>query len=224
MRLLLVEDDPSLGKALEKGLKQMQFTVDWVTDGILAENALTVEHFDLVILDLGLPKKSGTEVLESLRAQKNSTPVLILSARDGIHDRIESLNLGANYYMQKPFDLDELKATIHAIHRTTNRRTNTQITLGPLKLDPSSHQASLNDVVINLSRREFTLLHKLIEIPNRVLSREYINQILYGWSDDIDSNTIEVHIHNLRKKLKDNIQIQTIRGVGYRTKAIECND
>lgn len=224
MRLLLVEDDQALGNALAKGLQRFKFTVDWVCDGILAENALNLEKFDLVILDLGLPKKSGHEVLESMRKQKNLTPVLILSARDGIQDRIESLNLGANYYMQKPFDLEELIATIHAIFRTSQRRPETHITLGPLTLDPASHQVTLEGNIIKLSRREFTLLHKLIEIPNRVLSREYINQILYGWGDDVDSNTIEVHVHNLRKKLDNKILIQTVRGIGYLAKSTECND
>ena len=220
MRILLVEDDQVLGSTLERSLKKFKYTVDWVKDGDMAYRAISMEKFDLIILDLGLPKISGSKVIQKIRADENQTPVLVLSARDSTQDRIENLNFGANCYMQKPFDLDELIATINAISRTQHQRTCSLITLGPLKLNTDNHQAHLDEQELILSRREFALIKKLIEIPDKVITREQINQCLYGWGDDIDSNTIEVHIHNLRKKLLNKIMIKTVRGVGYLAKAL----
>lgn len=214
MRILLVEDDALLGDGVSTGLKQYGYTVDWLNDGIAAEQALKTEVFDAIILDIGLPRRSGLDLLSTLRQQGNKTPVLILTARETIEDRIKGLDSGADDYLVKPFDLDELCARLRALQRRFNDRAISTITFGDLQLDPAGHLVIYRGEEITLSRREFSLLQKLLENPNRVLSREYLTQSLYGWEEDVDSNALEVHIHNLRKKFGTDF-IRTIRGVGY---------
>jgi two-component system response regulator QseB len=214
MRVLLVEDDELLGDGVSAGLKQYGYTIDWLKDGLSAEQALRTESFDAIILDIGLPKKTGLELLESIRSHGNVTPVLILTARETVEDRIKGLDCGADDYLVKPFDLDELCARLRALQRRLSSRAIPLIEHGGITLDPASHAVSLNGEEVALSRREFALLHKLLENAGRVLSREYLTQTLYGWDDDVDSNALEVHIHNLRKKFGSKF-IKTIRGVGY---------
>jgi len=217
MRVLLVEDDELLGDGVTVGLKQYGYTVDWLKDGSSAEQALRSEMFDMIILDVGLPKKSGLEVLESLRHMGKTTPVLILTARETVEDRIRGLDSGADDYLVKPFDLDELCARLRALQRRHSSRAASTIECGAVILDPAAHSVTFNTQAVTLSRREFNLLHKLMENMGRVLSREFLTQTLYGWEDDVDSNALEVHIHNLRKKFGTEF-IRTIRGVGYMIK------
>jgi two-component system response regulator QseB len=214
MRVLLVEDDELLGKGVRAGLAQQGYTVDWLRDGQAAELALLAEHFDLVVLDLGLPKRDGMDVLQNVRAKGISTPVLILTAREGIEPRIKGLDHGADDYLEKPVDLSELFARLRALQRRSAGRADPLIHYGDLHLDPASHSVYRDEQRINVSPREFSLLHKLLESAGRVMSREQLSQSLYGWDTEIDSNAVEVHIHNLRKKLGNGI-IQTVRGVGY---------
>lgn len=214
MRLLLVEDDELLGDGVCTGLKQYGYTVDWVKDGQSAIQALSSENFDMVVLDLGLPKLSGLEVLKTVRGKNITTPVVILTARETVEDRVKGLDAGADDYIVKPFDLDELCARLRALQRRISARAKPEITHGNITLDPASHSVHLGEEELNISRREFVLLQKLLENPGRVLSREQLTQTLYGWGYDVDSNALEVHIHNLRKKFGTPL-IRTIRGVGY---------
>lgn len=214
MRILLVEDDELLGDGTGVGLTQYHYTVDWVKNGAAALQALQSEHFDLVILDLGLPKISGEEVLQTMREKNINTPVIILTARDTTDDKIKGLDIGADDYLIKPFDLEELCARIRAVMRRSADRAQTIIVYGNIKLDPASRTVYKGEELVELSRREFVLLQILLENVGRVLPREQITQSLYGWGDDIDSNALEVHIHNLRRKFGNNF-ICTIRGVGY---------
>lgn len=214
MRVLLVEDDELLGKGIRTGLAQQGYAVDWLKDGQAAELALVTEHFDLVVLDLGLPKRDGMEVLTGIRAKGVATPVLILTAREGVDPCVQGLDNGADDYLEKPVDLTELFARLRALQRRSAGRAEPLINYGDLQLDPASHSVYRDDNRINISPREFALLHKLLENAGRVLSREQLSQSLYGWDTEIDSNAVEVHIHNLRKKLGSGI-IQTVRGVGY---------
>lgn len=220
MRLLLVEDNELLGSGLRLGLIQHDYTVDWLKDGKTALQALLSQtdedHFDLVILDLGLPKLSGLEVLKTIRSKNITTPVLVLTAHDSLEDRVKGLDLGADDYLCKPFDLGELCARIRALIRRgggTSRAIPT-IKIGDVTLDPATRRVYKGMDALELSRREFVLLHLLLENINKVLSREQIIQNIYGWGDDVDSNALEVHIHNIRKKLGPSF-ISTIRGVGY---------
>jgi two-component system response regulator QseB len=214
MRLLLVEDDELLGDGVCMGLTQYGYVVDWVKDGQSALQAILLESFDTIVLDLELPKKSGLEVLRAARAQNITTPVLILTANDLVEDRVKGLDGGADDYLVKPFDLEELSARIRALQRRTTARAEPIIVFGNISIDPASRQAYLNNEILVLSRREFALLQKLLENSGKVISKEQLVQTLYGWGDDIDSNALEVHIHNLRKKLGKEF-IRTIRGVGY---------
>jgi len=214
MRILVVEDDPTLRDGLCAGLKQNGYVADSLDNGELADKILKTEHFDLIIMDLGLPGISGLEVLRNLRAREDSTPVLVLTARDTTEDIVESLNSGADDYLSKPFNFDELLARLGALHRRFSSRAETIIKYGPIELDPTSHTVSLNGEFLNISRREYALLQKLIENPGRALTREQLVQSLYSWDDEVDSNALEVHIHNLRKKVGNKL-IRTIRGVGY---------
>lgn len=215
MRVLLVEDDESLGGAIRTGLKQYGYTVDWLKDGQSALRFLKAEVFDLIILDLNLPKVSGIHVLKEMRANGLVTPVLILTARDSVEDRIKGLDTGADDYLTKPFDLEELSARMRALQRrSASNRADPTIVYRDVVLDPASLTVTVADKYIPLSRREFALLQKLLENIGQVVSRDVLNQCLYGWGDDVDSNTLEVHVHNLRKKLGINF-IRTIRGVGY---------
>lgn len=214
MRIILVEDDELLGDTVKKGLSQAGFTVDWVQDGRDAEHAILSEHFDCIVLDLGLPKKSGLEVLQKIRDESVTTPVLILTARDSVEDRVRGLDSGADDYLTKPFDLDEVGARIRALIRRSSGRADASIHYRNVVLDPASHSVTVDGEVVNFPRREFALLQKLLENVGHVLSREQLMQSIYGWDEDVDSNTLEVHIHNLRKKLNATF-IRTIRGVGY---------
>jgi two-component system response regulator QseB len=214
MRVLLVEDDPSLGSGLQTALKPEGYTVDWLTDGIQALHALETESFDLVILDLGLPRLDGLSVLKQARAQGKSLPVLVLTARDAIQDRIDGLDSGADDYLVKPFDTTELKARIRALLRRSSGRSQSLISFQGIELDPASQQVSYQNKPVNLTRREYALLHEMINQPGHVFTRDILQQLLYGWDDDVESNALEVHIHHLRKKLFPSL-IRTIRGIGY---------
>jgi len=214
MRLLLVEDGPMIGDSLRKALRQDGFTVDWVRDGRSAESALDNDVHDLLLLDLGLPGKDGIDVLRSLRAKRKTLPVLILTARDAVPDRVAGLNAGADDYLVKPFDLEELVARIHALLRRQSGRADAVIRHGELELFPASHEARLNGQSLALSAREFSLLQALLDRPGTVLSVPQIEEKLYGWDDEVGSNTVEVYIHSLRKKLGTGF-IKNVRGVGY---------
>jgi DNA-binding response OmpR family regulator len=214
MRLLLVEDDPHLGDGLMVGLRQQGYAVDWVKDGVAAELALATEPFDLVVLDLGLPRRSGLEVLRRLRAQGKATPVLILTARDATADKVAGLDAGADDYVVKPVDLDELAARVRALTRRAAGRAQPVLRHGELELDPAAHQVRLAGQPLELSPREFALLATLLENAGRVLTRSQLEASLYGWHDEPESNVLEVHIHHLRRKLGTDL-IKTLRGIGY---------
>lgn len=214
MRLLLVEDDELLGDAVKAGLTQFGYIVDWLKDGESARAAMKSESFELIILDLGLPKLSGLGFLQAIRNDNNPTPVIILTARESVEDRIKGLDMGADDYITKPFDLNELSARVRALVRRSQGRAESVLQYRNISLDPAAHSVYVDDVMINVPRREFALLQKLLENSGQVLSREQLMQSIYGWDEDVDSNALEVHIHNLRKKLNANF-IRTIRGVGY---------
>lgn len=214
MRILLVEDDPLLGDGTRVGLTQAGYAVDWVQDGHAAQLALETDDFACVVLDLGLPRLSGIELLKQLRHANDKTPVLILTARDTVADRVVGLDSGADDYLVKPFDLDELAARIRALLRRAGGRASSVIRHGDVELDPAAHTVCVADKQAELSPREFSLLQELLENAGRVLSRERLEQSLYGWGEAVESNTVEVHIHHLRKKLGTDL-IRTIRGVGY---------
>lgn len=214
MRILLVEDDPQLGDGLTVGLRQAGFAVDWVKDGHAADHALHAESFDLVVLDLGLPRLSGMDVLSRARQRGQAMPILILTARDATGDKVSGLDAGADDYLVKPIDLDELTARIRALARRSAGRAAPLLTHGDLALDPAAHIVTLAGQAVELSSREFSLLQMLLENTGRVLSRTQLEQSLYGWRDEPDSNALEVHIHHLRKKLGSDL-IRTLRGVGY---------
>ncbi|MCI0505607.1 MAG: response regulator [Gammaproteobacteria bacterium] len=214
MRVLLVEDDELLGDGLRAGLKQAGYTVDWVTDGQSAESAITDNEFDLVVLDINLPNISGLEVLRNVRKQGRSLPVLILTARDSIPDRVEGLDSGADDYLVKPVDLDELCARLRVLQRRAAGRSDPVIQYGDIVLDPAAHRVTVNNKPVSLSMREFVLLQHLLENVGRVIPRARLEQKLYGWQGEVESNSLEVFIHHLRKKLGSDL-IRTVRGVGY---------
>ena len=214
MRILLAEDDPMLGDGLRAGLRQLGFQVDWVRDGLAAEHELATGDYAAAVLDLGLPLKDGLEVLQAARARKISTPVLVLTARDAVPDRIRGLDLGADDYVVKPVDLHELGARLRSLVRRAHGQIQDKLQCGDLQLDPAGRQVSLNGLPVLLSTREFDLLHALMLNAGRVMSREQLEQQLYSWGYEVESNTIEVHIHHLRRKLNNEL-IQTVRGVGY---------
>ena len=219
MRILLVEDDELLGDGVRIALISKQHNVNWIKDGVAASQLLKTEGFDIILLDIGLPRLSGLEVLQELRLAGNKTPVLILTARDSVEDLVKGLDAGADDYLTKPFDLDELFARLRALQRRSGDRTIPIIQHGNIVLDTSSHTVTLENTPVIMSRREFALLEKLLQNVGRVLSREQLIQSLYGW-EEVDSNSLEVHIHNLRKKLGTDI-VKTIRGVGYMIEKIE---
>lgn len=214
MRILLAEDDLQLGDGLTVGLRQSGFAVDWVRDGEMADLALSTETFDLLVLDLGLPKLAGMEVLKRLRSRSQMLPVLILTARDATGDKVLGLDAGADDYLVKPIDLDELAARIRALTRRTAGRAAPLLIHGELTVDPAAHAVTLAGQAVELSSREFSLLQMLLENTGRVLSRSQLEQSIYGWHDEPESNALEVHIHHLRKKLGSSL-IRTLRGVGY---------
>lgn len=214
MRILLVEDDPELGDGLTVGLRQAGFAVDWLRDGHSADQALQSESFDLIVLDLGLPRLSGMEVLNRARGRGQTMPILILTARDATGDKVSGLDAGADDYLVKPIDLDELSARIRALTRRSAGRAAPLLTHGNLSIDLAAHCVTLAGEEVELSSREFSLLQILIENSGRVLTRTQLEQSIYGWRDEPDSNALEVHIHHLRKKLGSDV-IRTLRGVGY---------
>lgn len=214
MRLLLVEDDILLGDGILTGLNQEGYDVEWVKDGDSADHALQVEKFDLVILDISLPKRSGLQVLADLRARADNTPVLILTARDTTADRVSGLDSGADDYLVKPFDLDELGARLRALLRRSGGRSVSNVVSGDLVLDLLSREVKKDGILLTLSHREFALLYIFMENIGKVMTRARLEEALYGWSGEPDSNALEVHIHHLRKKVGNN-RIRTARGVGY---------
>jgi two-component system response regulator QseB len=214
MRLLLAEDDPILSSGLKSALAQAGYRVDHFSDGNSAQQALDVEPYDIALLDLGLPGRDGNTIIKALRQRREKIPVLVLTARDGLDDRVLSLDLGADDYLVKPFDLEELLARLRALRRRYGGRTELVMRYQDLVLAPETHQVTMASNEIKLTAREFTLLETLLEKVGRVLSRERLGQALYGWDEGVESNTIEVHIHNLRRKL-GGLPIRTVRGVGY---------
>lgn len=214
MRLLLAEDDPHLGDALAVGLRQDGHAVDWVRDGQEADAALKGEAHDLLVLDLGLPRMAGFDVLRRLRARKQTLPVLVLTARDAVDDKVGALDAGADDYLVKPIDLEELAARVRALGRRAAGRAQPVLQVGALTLDAAAHTASLGGVPLELSAREFALLHTLAESAGRVLTRTQLESSLYAWGTEPDSNAVEVHIHHLRRKIGAE-RIRTLRGVGY---------
>ncbi len=218
MRLLLVEDDPMIGASVQRGLRQDGHTVDWVRDGAAADLAVAAGVHELILLDLGLPGKSGLEWLAQWRARGVSLPVLILTARDAVADRVRGLDAGADDYLVKPFSLDELAARLRALGRRQGGRAAPRLELGPLSLDPATHEVCKDGQPVELSAREFALLHALMENPGVPLSRAQLEERLYGWDAEVASNAVEVHIHALRRKLGAE-WIKNVRGVGYRVPA-----
>lgn len=214
MRLLLVEDDPMIGEALLAALRAVPYAVDWVRDGALADSALQSEHYDLVLLDLGLPKRDGLDVLRRLRARQDKVPVLVATARDAVGDRIAGLDAGADDYVVKPYDVDELQARIRALLRRGAGQAGPVYQHNGVTLDPATREASLNGVPVNLSAREWAVLEPLIARPGAVFSRAQLEEKLFSWKDDVSSNAVEVYIHGVRKKLGAGF-IQTVRGLGY---------
>jgi len=214
VRLLLIEDDVALGEGIHQALAREGYTVDWLQDGSSALHALLSETFDAVVLDLGLPRMDGLEVLRRLRDSGATVPVLILTARDATEDRIAGLDAGADDYLIKPFDLAELKARLRALLRRSAGRARVVIEHAGICLDPSTQHVSYHGQPVLLTPKEYQLLHELLSPPGRVMSRDQLMQLLYGWNEEAESNTLEVHIHHLRKKFTSDL-IRTIRGVGY---------
>lgn len=214
MRILLAEDDALLGDGLRAGLRQQGFQVDWVRDGDAAQRELCSGDFAAAVLDLGLPLKDGMDVLQAVRARDVRTPVLVLTARDAVPERIRGLDSGADDYVVKPVDLFELGARLRSLVRRAHGQVQEVLRCDAVCLDPAARQVRLHDAVVSLSTREFDLLHALMLNIGRVLSREQLEQQLYSWGYEVDSNTIEVHIHHLRRKLGADA-IQTVRGIGY---------
>lgn len=214
MRLLLVEDDVLLGEGLNTGLSREHYNVDWVKNGETALAAAETTEYDSIILDIGLPVMSGLEVLSNLRIKGNMVPVLILTAQDGLSDRVSGLDNGADDYLVKPFEFDELCARIRALVRRSRGLPEQNIRYRDITLDPAAHTVSIADNPVSLSRREFALLEELLSAQGRVLSRSHLEDKLYRWGDEIESNAIEVHIHHLRKRFGSSL-IRTVRGIGY---------
>lgn len=214
MRVLVVEDDALLGDAIQAGLHQAGFAVDWVQDGIAADHALKMETYAVVVLDLGLPRLSGLDLLRRLRQGGKTIPVLILTARDTVDDRIKGLDAGADDYLIKPFDMGELAARLRALARRAGGAPAPVLQIGALTLDPASRQTRFRGRIVELSAKEFAVLHMLMLHAGKVLSRAQIEEQLYAWGEEIESNAVEVHIHHLRRKLAPEL-IQTVRGAGY---------
>ena len=215
MRLLVVEDDPMIGKSIREGLRRERHAVDWVRDGWAAEQSLGAIAYDLLLLDLGLPRKEGLEVLTALRKTGNTVPVLIITARDSVEDRVRGLDGGADDYLVKPFSMAELSARVRALLRRHSGSAEPAVTVGTITLNTASRQVLVGNEPVALSQREFALLERLMQRPGTVVTRDALEQSLYGWGEEVESNAIEVHISNLRKKLGPDA-IGTVRGVGYR--------
>jgi len=214
VRILLVEDDAMIGTSVQRGLRTEGHAVDWVRDGIAAELALKDEPYALMLLDLGLPRRDGIEVLTRLRAEGNALPVLVLTARDAVRERVRGLDAGADDYLVKPFDLDELSARIRALTRRGQGQAAPVLARGALIVDPAAHVVTLAGAPVKLSAREFALLEALVAAEGKPLSRTQLEERLYGWGEEVESNAVEVHIHALRRKLGAG-WIRNLRGVGY---------
>lgn len=214
MRILLVEDDQMIGEAIRTSLRQLEYVVDWVRDGGLADSVLQTEHFDLVLLDLGLPGKDGIEVVRSLRLRKVSIPVIIITARDGLEDRIKGLDAGADDYVIKPFAIEELAARLRSALRRSSGQTEPAIQIGDVIINPTTHEVKRHDVAVSLSAREYAMIEALLLRPGAILSRAQLEERMYGWGEEVESNTVEVYIHSVRRKLGTSF-IQNVRGVGY---------
>jgi len=214
MRILLAEDDTLLGDGLRAGLRQRGFLVDWVRDGEAAERELRAEPYAAAVLDLGLPLRDGLEVLTAVRRAGVTLPVLVLTARDAVPDRIRGLDVGADDYVVKPVDLDELAARLRALVRRAHGQPQETLSAQGVTLDPAARSVTQAGAPVALSGREFDLLHALMLNAGRVLSREQLEQHLYSWGQEVDSNAVEVHVHHLRRKLGAGL-VQTVRGVGY---------
>ena len=214
MRVLLAEDDPMIGASIRNGLRQDGFTVDWVDDGRAAEEALAENVHDALVLDLGLPRRTGLEILSALRRRGDPRPVLVLTARDAVADRVAGLDSGADDYLVKPFDLDELAARLRALLRRGSGRAAPVLEAGGVALDPATREVRLKGEPVAVSPREFALLEALLARPGVILSRSQLEDKLYGWTDPVESNAVEVHIHALRKKLGAEF-IRNVRGVGW---------
>jgi two-component system response regulator QseB len=221
VRLLLVEDDPMIGEAVAEALRSEGHAVDWAQDGPGGARALAAGvPYAALLLDLGLPGRDGLGLLADLRARGDRLPVLVITARDTVSDRIAGLDAGADDYLVKPFDVDELLARVRALLRRAAGRAEPQLGHGALRLDPASHQAWLREQPLHLSAREFALLQALLERPEAVLSRAQLEERLYGWNEPVGSNAVEVHIHHLRRKLGERA-IRNVRGVGYTLGTLE---
>lgn len=214
MRLLLVEDDAMIGEAVLQVLRAEHYAVDWVRDGAMADAALRSEQYDLVLLDLGLPRRDGLEVLRALRARRNPVPVLVATARDGVAERIAGLDAGADDYLVKPYDIDELLARIRALLRRSAGRGEPVFEHKGVSLNPATREATVHGQPVSLSAREWAVLEPLLARPGMVLSRAQLEEKLFSWKDDVSSNAVEVYIHGVRKKLGNEF-IQTVRGLGY---------
>jgi DNA-binding response OmpR family regulator len=214
MRVLLVEDDRMIAQGLQTALRQDGYAVDWMADGRAAEAALRNARFDLVLLDLGLPERDGLSVLRDLRRRGEATPVIILTARDDTQDRIDGLDAGADDYIVKPFDLDEVAARMRSVLRRANGRADPTIRVGDISLNPATHAVERAGVAVQLSAHEYAVLEALLQRPGAILSRTQLEDRLYGWDAPVESNAIEVYIHSLRRKLGSD-SIRTLRGVGY---------
>ncbi|HSW32645.1 MAG TPA: response regulator [Steroidobacteraceae bacterium] len=217
MRLLLAEDDAMIGEAVRAGLRREGYTVDWVRDGTFAEEALAAGAYDLLLLDLGLPGKDGVRVLRQLRERGSALPVVVLTARDAVTDRVAGLDAGADDYLVKPFELQELAARVRAVLRRKAGRASGVLEHDGLSLDPATHEVRMDGTSVPVSPREFALLHALLERPGQILSRAQLEDRLYGWGEEVESNVVEVHIHALRRKLGADF-IRNVRGVGYRVR------
>jgi two-component system OmpR family response regulator len=214
MRVLVVEDDRMIGEAVEQSLKDASYAVDWVRDGVAALTAISSQGYGLVLLDLGLPKKDGLEVLRAIRARENTIPVVVMTARDALKDRILGLDSGADDYVLKPFEMGELLARMRAVIRRKVGNSAPVLSNGVLTLDPVTREVTFGDATTRLSAREFSLLQALLVRPGAILSRAELEDRLYGWGDEVESNAVEFLIHSLRKKL-GNDAIKNVRGVGW---------
>ena len=214
MRLLLVEDDAILGDGLKAGLSMEGYAVDWLTDGAQADEALKLNHYDLIVLDLNLPRMDGISVLKSLRKRKDTTPVLVLTARDGVAERVAGLDNGADDFVCKPFDLAEVCARLRALVRRHEGHASPLLEHKGVSIDPAAHQVLYNGTAVDLSQKEYEILSYLMTHIGHVTSRARLEEALYAWGSEVESNAVEVHIHHLRKKLDADL-IRTIRGVGY---------
>lgn len=214
MRILIVEDDALLGDAIQAGLKQAGYAVDWMKDGVTAEQAIMTEPYAAIVLDLGLPRLHGLEVLRHVRSRKLTVPVLILTAQDAVDDRIRGLDAGADDYLAKPFDMGELAARLRALVRRAGGHAEQLLQVDGVSLDPAAHRVLYRGQPVELAPREFAVLHALMLKAGKVLSRAQIEEQLYAWGEEVESNAVEVYIHHLRRKLFPEL-IETIRGVGY---------